>query len=142
MMSRDGFLTGGGARPAMSRRGFLANAARAGGAGLLTLGAGGALQACAPALAGSGTVPLPRKNNPVTWPVFKDNPPIKSGLQPETGATLFAHAYLLPQRGVYILENLNLEELARDRRWEFGFVGVALKLMGATGSPIRPLALV
>jgi kynurenine formamidase len=61
---------------------------------------------------------------------------------PETGATLFAHAYLLPQRGVYIIENVNLEELARDRRWEFAFVGVPLKLQGATGSPLRPLALV
>jgi kynurenine formamidase len=61
---------------------------------------------------------------------------------PETGATLFAHVYLLPQKGVYILENLNLEELARDRRWEFAFIGVPLKLKGATGSPLRPLALV
>ncbi len=61
---------------------------------------------------------------------------------PETGATLFAHVYLLPQKGVYIIENLNLEELARDRRWEFAFVGVPLKFQGATGSPIRPLALV
>ena len=42
---------------------------------------------------------------------------------PETGATLFAHVYLLPQKGVYIIENLNLEELARDRRWEFAFIG-------------------
>jgi kynurenine formamidase len=61
---------------------------------------------------------------------------------PETGATLFAHLYLLPQKGIYIIENLNLEELARDRRWEFAFVGVPLKLRGATGSPLRPLALV
>jgi kynurenine formamidase len=61
---------------------------------------------------------------------------------PETGATLFAHVYLLPQKGIYILENLNLEELARDRRWEFAFIGVPLKLQGATGSPLRPLALV
>jgi kynurenine formamidase len=61
---------------------------------------------------------------------------------PETGATLFAHVYLLPQKGVYIIENVNLEELARDRRYEFGFVGVPLKLIGATGSPLRPLALV
>lgn len=60
---------------------------------------------------------------------------------PETGATLFAHVYLLPQKGVYILENLNLEGLARERQYEFAFVGVALKLTGATGSPIRPLAL-
>jgi kynurenine formamidase len=60
---------------------------------------------------------------------------------PETGATLFAHVYLLPQKGVYIIENLLLEELARDRRWTFAFVGIPLKLQGATGSPIRPLAL-
>jgi kynurenine formamidase len=61
---------------------------------------------------------------------------------PETGATLFAHAYLLPQKGVYIIENVNLEALARDRRWEFAFIGVPLKFQGATGSPLRPLALV
>jgi kynurenine formamidase len=61
---------------------------------------------------------------------------------PETGATLFAHVYLLPQKGVYILENLLLEELARDRRYEFAFVGIPLKFNGATGSPLRPLALV
>jgi kynurenine formamidase len=61
---------------------------------------------------------------------------------PETGATLFAHIYLLPQKGVYILENLNLEELARDRRFSFAFVAAPLKLKGATGSPLRPLALV
>src|SRR5262245_54328239 len=60
---------------------------------------------------------------------------------PDSGATLFAHVYLLPQKGVYIIENLNLEELARDKRYEFAFVGVALKMNGATGSPIRPLAL-
>jgi kynurenine formamidase len=61
---------------------------------------------------------------------------------PESGATLFAHLYLLPQKGVYILENLNLEGLARDRCYAFGFVGIPLKLQGATGSPLRPLALV
>ena len=60
---------------------------------------------------------------------------------PETGATLFGHVYLLPQRGVYILENVNLEELARDRRHTFAFVGIPLKFRGATGSPLRPLAL-
>jgi kynurenine formamidase len=60
---------------------------------------------------------------------------------PETGATLFAHVYLLPQKGIYIIENVNLEELARDRRYEFAFVGIPLKFQGATGSPLRPLAL-
>jgi kynurenine formamidase len=61
---------------------------------------------------------------------------------PETGATLFAHVYLLPQKGIYIIENVNLEELARDRRWVFAFIGIPLKLQGATGSPLRPLAVV
>jgi len=61
---------------------------------------------------------------------------------PETGSTLFAHVYLLPQKGIYIMENLNLEGLARDRRHIFAFVGIPLKFNGATGSPLRPLALV
>jgi kynurenine formamidase len=43
---------------------------------------------------------------------------------------------------VYILENLNLQGLARDRQYTFAFVGIPLKLTGATGSPLRPLALV
>jgi len=61
---------------------------------------------------------------------------------PDTGATLFGHTYLLVQKGIYILENLDLEALARDRCYEFAFVGIPLKFRGATGSPIRPLALV
>lgn len=61
---------------------------------------------------------------------------------PETGATLFGHVYLLPQKGIYILENLLLEQLAHDRCHEFAFVGAPLKFTGATGSPLRPLALV
>jgi kynurenine formamidase len=61
---------------------------------------------------------------------------------PETGATLFGHVYLLPQKGIYIIENVNLERLAADRRWTFAFIGIPLKLNGATGSPLRPLALV
>jgi kynurenine formamidase len=61
---------------------------------------------------------------------------------PDSGATLFAHFYLLTQKGIYIIENLNLEALARDRHFAFAFVGIPLKFKGATGSPLRPLALV
>lgn len=61
---------------------------------------------------------------------------------PETGATLFGHVYLLPQKGIYIIENLNLEELAREKCYEFAFIGIPLKFQGATGSPLRPLAVV
>ena len=61
---------------------------------------------------------------------------------PDTGATLFAHVYLLAKKGVYIMENLNLEELAADRCYQFAFVGIPLKFKGTTGSPLHPLALV
>ena len=47
-----------------------------GGAGLsalAALGASGALAGCASDLTGSGTLPLPRPNNPVQWPVFAGN---------------------------------------------------------------------
>src|SRR5262249_7592020 len=60
---------------------------------------------------------------------------------PDTGATLFAHAYLLPQKGIYIIENLYLEDLARERCCTFAFGGVPPKFRGATASPLRPLAL-
>ena len=61
---------------------------------------------------------------------------------PETHMALFGHAHLLVTHGIHIIENLNLEELAAARQHTFGFVGIPLKFRGATGSPIRPLALV
>lgn len=63
-------------------------------------------------------------------------------VDPDTGANLFAHGYLLARKGIYIIENLNLEQLAADRRYEFGFLATPLKFRGATGSPIRPIAIV
>lgn len=52
------------------------------------------------------------------------------------------HVHLLVQSGIHIIENLNLEELGRDGIREFLFVAAPLKIQGATGSPIRPFALV
>jgi kynurenine formamidase len=60
---------------------------------------------------------------------------------PDTNMALFGHAHLLVTHGIHIIENLNLEELAAAKIHEFGFVGIPLKFRGATGSPIRPLAL-
>jgi kynurenine formamidase len=61
---------------------------------------------------------------------------------PDTNSTLFAHLHLLQRHGIYIMENLNLEALAAAKAYTFAFVGIPLKLRGATGSPIRPLALI
>ncbi len=51
------------------------------------------------------------------------------------------HGRLLVDAGVYIMEALNLEELARSGPPAFLLVVSPLKLVGATGSPVRPLAL-
>ena len=85
MHPREGWPKDGSRPPLFSRRNFLA---RSTGAGLAALAGGGLLDACAPALAGSGKVPLPRPDNPVKWPTYSDNKPIASGMKPETGATL------------------------------------------------------
>ncbi len=42
---------------------------------------------------------------------------------------------------VCLLEILWLEDLAKDQVYEFAFIAAPIKLRGATGSPIRPLAL-
>lgn len=60
---------------------------------------------------------------------------------PETGATLFGHLHLLARSGIPIIENLDLEALSRDRCYEFLFICAPLKFVGATGSPVRPIAL-
>ncbi|HEX4059378.1 MAG TPA: spermidine/putrescine ABC transporter substrate-binding protein [Streptosporangiaceae bacterium] len=82
---REGWQGDASRRPQVSRRGFLTRGA---GAALLALGAGSFLDACAPALAGYGSLPLPRPEHPVTWPIFPGNHAIKSGLPAESDATL------------------------------------------------------
>jgi kynurenine formamidase len=51
------------------------------------------------------------------------------------------HVHLLVESGIHIVEALNLEELSQQRVYEFVFVAAPLKIVGGTGSPIRPLAL-
>ncbi|MCB2209010.1 MAG: cyclase family protein [Bacteroidetes bacterium] len=51
------------------------------------------------------------------------------------------HTYLLAEKGVMFIEQMNLEELAKDKTYEFAFIAASLKLRGASGSPMRPLAL-
>lgn len=64
-------------------------------------------------------------------------------LRPGAGHSLLpAHRVLLVETGVYIMETLDLEELAARNVHEFVFIASPLKFYGATGSPIRPLAVV
>jgi kynurenine formamidase len=61
---------------------------------------------------------------------------------PELGCLLPGHLILLVRRGIYIIENLRLDELAAAEHYRFHFVCTPLKFVGATGSPVRPIALV
>jgi kynurenine formamidase len=62
-------------------------------------------------------------------------------LAPRGGHSLLpAHRVLLVEQGIYIIEALDLEELAAKGIHEFTFVLVPLNIFGATGSPVRPLA--
>jgi kynurenine formamidase len=51
------------------------------------------------------------------------------------------HTYLLAECGVAILEVAQLEELAAAKVYEFAFVAACMRIRGATGAPIRPLAM-
>jgi kynurenine formamidase len=51
------------------------------------------------------------------------------------------HTYLLAERGVSLLEAVWLEDLSKDAVYEFLFIASPLKLRGATGTPLRPIAI-
>ncbi|WIB64638.1 cyclase family protein [Curtobacterium sp. MCBD17_040] len=51
------------------------------------------------------------------------------------------HEFALRQRGVHLLENAFLEDLARDGVDEFTLICLPLKIAGATGSMVRPIAI-
>ena len=59
-----------------------------------------------------------------------------------TGNPQPVHTALLIESGVYIMESLDLEELARQRIYEFLFVALPVKIRGATGSMVDPVAVV
>lgn len=67
---------------------------------------------------------------------------VVGAIDPDLGCPLPGHLVLLARNGIYIIENLNLEELAAAGHYRFRFVCLPLKLVGATGSPVRPVALV
>ena len=51
------------------------------------------------------------------------------------------HTRLLIEHGIYLMESLFLEELAAAGVTEFLFIALPLKIKGATGSMIDPVAI-
>jgi kynurenine formamidase len=51
------------------------------------------------------------------------------------------HREMLVRRGIYLIEHLQLAELARDRCFEFMLCVSPLLITGATGCPVNPIAI-
>ena len=67
-----------------------------------------------------------------------DTAPFEFAPSPEMNV----HVHLLVERGIHIIECLDLEELSSSGVTEFVFIALPLKIRGGTGSPIRPVALI
>ena len=64
-------------------------------------------------------------------------------IEPRAGhALLPAHRVLLVEFGIHIIETMALDELGLSGVTTFLFIVAPLPLVGATGSPVRPLAVV
>jgi kynurenine formamidase len=50
------------------------------------------------------------------------------------------HQIALVVNGIFLLENLRLDELAAERVYEFALIVQPLKLVGGTGSTVAPIA--
>jgi kynurenine formamidase len=69
-----------------------------------------------------------------------DNWPVEVAPNPDPQLSLPVHQIALMVNGVHLLENLKLDELTAKRVYEFAFVMQPLKLQGATGSTVSPVA--
>lgn len=69
-----------------------------------------------------------------------DNIALEQNPSPEPDNYFPVHTYLFSEVGIPIIELLWLEELAKEKIYEVGFVGRAMPLVGATGAPIQPIA--
>jgi kynurenine formamidase len=71
-----------------------------------------------------------------------DNMAVEVLPNPDKGLLMPVHQFALAERGVYLIENLALEELAADQVHAACFILLATKIRGATGAPVRPIVIV
>ena len=79
------------------------------------------------------------RQNPML--VGADTPPVEVSPNPDKKISLPIHQIMLAVNGIHLLENLKLDELAAKRVYEFAFMLEPLKLQGATGSTVAPVAI-
>lgn len=79
------------------------------------------------------------RQNPML--VGADNPSVEISPNPDPGVSLPVHQIMLVVNGIHLLENLRLDQLAADRVYESAFILQPLKMQGATGSTVAPVAI-
>jgi kynurenine formamidase len=79
------------------------------------------------------------RQNPML--VGGDTPPVEVNPNPDPQLSLPIHQIMLAVNGIHLLENLKLDELAAKRVYEFAFIIEPLKIQGATGSTVAPIAI-
>jgi kynurenine formamidase len=70
-----------------------------------------------------------------------DNAPVEVSPNPDRSLNLPVHQLALVIHGVHLLENLKLDELVAKTVSEFALVLQPMKMQGATGSTVSPVAL-
>jgi len=73
---------------------------------------------------------------------FEQRPPLAFPPQVPQFQVFPVHMRLISDSGIFIIENLDLEGLARAKAYEFAVVVPPLKVLGGTGSALRAFALV
>jgi len=73
---------------------------------------------------------------------FEQRPPLAFPPQVKQMQVFPVHMRIIADSGIFIIENLNLESLAKARAYEFAVVIPPLKISGGTGSALRAFALV
>lgn len=70
-----------------------------------------------------------------------DNFPVEVAPNPDKSISLPVHQIALAVNGIFLLENLKLDELAARQIHEFAFAVQPLKIKGGTGSTVAPVAI-
>lgn len=72
--------------------------------------------------------------------IGSDNWGIEIYPNPDKQIRLPVHAIALVVNGIFLLENMELAALAKDKAYEFAFIVEPLKIKGGTGSTVAPIA--
>lgn len=88
---------------------------------------------------GVGAAEWLAKHEPVLF--GSDNVPVEVLPNPDKSISLPVHQIALVVYGIFLLENMKLDELAAKKIYEFAFVVQPLKIKGGTGSTVAPIAI-